>query len=79
MLAYLVRRLISSIAVLLLVSLLTFCVILIVPGDPAAMFLDAGATPAQIERIRRELGLDQPFWSQVVEWYGRILRGDLGR
>jgi peptide/nickel transport system permease protein len=79
MLAYLVRRLLSSIAVLLLVSLLAFCVILIVPGDPAAMFLDAGATPAQIERIRRELGLDQPFWSQVVEWYGRILRGDLGR
>lgn len=79
MLAYLVRRLISSIAVLLLVSLLAFCVILIVPGDPAAVFLDAGATPEQIERIRRELGLDRPFLVQVVEWYGRILRGDLGR
>jgi peptide/nickel transport system permease protein len=43
------------------------------------VFLDAGATPEQIERIRRELGLDQPLWIQVVEWYGRILRGDLGR
>ncbi|MBM3596767.1 MAG: ABC transporter permease [Alphaproteobacteria bacterium] len=79
MLGFLTRRLAGAFLVLLLVSVLSFGIIWLVPGDPAAVFLDAGATPDQVERLRRELGLDKPLAMQVVEWYSRILKGDLGR
>src|SRR3546814_18600730 len=79
MLGYLLRRLISVIPVLLLVSLMSFAIIWIVPGDPAAVFLDASATPEQIERLRRDLGLDRPPLMQMLEWYGRVFTGDLGQ
>jgi len=76
---FIVRRLLISIPVLVLVSLLSFAVIWLVPGDPAAVFLDASATPQQLAQMRHQLGLDQPFYSQMLAWYGRILHGDLGR
>jgi peptide/nickel transport system permease protein len=78
MVSYLIRRVAASVPVLLLVSLLSFAVIWLVPGDPAAAFLDASATPDQIERLRRELGLDRPIPVQMIQWYQRILSGDLG-
>ena len=76
---FVARRLLISVPVLVLVSLLSFMVIWLVPGDPAAVFLDAGATPQQLALLRHQLGLDQPFYLQMLAWYGRILRGDLGR
>ncbi|MGA9866877.1 MAG: ABC transporter permease [Acetobacteraceae bacterium] len=79
MLRFIVRRLFISVPVLALVSLMTFCVIWLVPGDPAAVFLDASATPAQLARIRHQLGLDEPFYLQMASWYGRILHGNLGQ
>jgi peptide/nickel transport system permease protein len=79
LLRFIVRRLLISVPVLLLVSLLSFAVIWLVPGDPAAAFADAGATPAQLAAIRHRLGLDEPFYLQAVDWYGRILHGDLGQ
>jgi peptide/nickel transport system permease protein len=60
------------------VSLMSFAIIWLVPGDPTAAFLDTSATPEQVERLRRELGLDQPVIVQMLDWYGRILHGDLG-
>jgi peptide/nickel transport system permease protein len=78
MLGFVVRRLIAAIPVLLLVSLLSFAVIWLVPGDLTAVFLDASATPQQVERLRHELGLDQPILVQMAKWYERVLRGDLG-
>jgi peptide/nickel transport system permease protein len=78
MLRFTLRRIVISIPVLLLVSLLSFGIIWLVPGDPAAAFLDASATPAQLAQIRHQLGLDQPFYLQMIAWYGRILHGDLG-
>ena len=74
-----VRRLLISVPVLVLVSLMSFGVIWLVPGDPAAVFLDAGATPAQLAQVRHRLGLDQPFYEQMLAWYDRILHGDLGQ
>jgi peptide/nickel transport system permease protein len=65
--------------VLLLVSLMSFAVIWLVPGDPAAVFLDVSATPQQLALVRHQLGLDQPFYLQMLAWYGRILHGDLGQ
>ncbi len=64
---------------LALVSLLAFGVIWLVPGDPASVLLGPGATPEQLAHMRRELGLDQPVWLQMIHWYGRILHGDLGQ
>ena len=79
MLRFTIRRLLIFIPVLALVSLMSFAVIWLVPGDPAAVFLDPGATPAQLAQVRHRLGLDAPFYIQVLAWYGRILHGDLGR
>ena len=79
MLRFIVRRLAISVPVLALVSLMSFGVIWLVPGDPAAAFLDAGATPAQLAQVRHRLGLDQPFYQQMIAWYERILHGDLGQ
>lgn len=75
---FLTKRLAGAFVVLALVSLLSFAIIWLVPGDPTAAFLDTSATPEQVERLRRELGLDQPIFIQMLEWYGRILQGDLG-
>jgi peptide/nickel transport system permease protein len=79
LLRFITRRLLISMPVLGLVSLMSFAVIWLVPGDPAAMFLDPGATPQQLAEVRHRLGLDQPFYLQVTAWYERILHGDLGQ
>ena len=75
---FLIKRLASAFVVLVLVSLMSFAIIWLVPGDPTAAFLDTSSTPEQVERLRRELGLDQPVIVQMLDWYGRILHGDLG-
>ena len=79
MIRFILRRLLASIPVLLLVSLITFGLLWLVPGDPASMFLDAGATAEALDRVRREMGLDQPFLVRMAQWYGRVLQGDLGQ
>lgn len=79
MLGFALRRVMASIPVLLLVSLITFALLWLAPGDPASVFLDASATPEALERVRRELGLDQPFLERMGRWYWRLLHGDLGR
>ena len=76
---FLIRRFAGAAVVLLLVSLMTFAMIWLVPGDPASAFLDASATPEQVARLRVALGLDKPLPLQMVDWYGRVLRGDLGQ
>ncbi len=79
MIRFILRRLLASIPVLLLVSLITFGLLWLVPGDPASMFLDAGATAEALDRVRREMGLDQPFLVRMGQWYARLLQGDLGQ
>jgi peptide/nickel transport system permease protein len=76
---FLARRLAGSAVVLLLVSLLTFGLIWLVPGDPTTVLLEASATPEQVERLRVALGLDKPLPLQMLDWYGRVLSGDLGQ
>jgi peptide/nickel transport system permease protein len=75
---FIIRRLLASIPVLLLVSMITFGLLWLVPGDPASIFLDASATAEALDRVRRELGLDRPFLVRMGEWYLRLLQGDLG-
>ena len=75
---FLAKRLAGAFVVLVLVSLMSFAIIWLVPGDPTAAFLDTSATPDQVVRLRQQLGLDKPIVLQMLDWYGRILRGDLG-
>jgi peptide/nickel transport system permease protein len=79
MFSYLLRRFVAAIPVMFLVSLMSFAIIWLVPGDPAASFLDASATKEQLARVRHDLGLDRPMWEQMAQWYGRVLSGDLGQ
>ncbi|HWL82807.1 MAG TPA: ABC transporter permease [Roseomonas sp.] len=79
MLGVALRRIASAIPVLLIVSLITFGMMRLIPGDPAAAIAGLSATPDQVAQIRINLGLDQPFLVQFVRWYGGLLQGDLGR
>jgi peptide/nickel transport system permease protein len=76
--AYLARRLIQAIPVLLGISVITFLLVYYLPADPARMYAGPSATVATVTRIRHELGLDQPFWVQYTTYLGRVLHGDLG-
>src|SRR5690349_326143 len=76
---YLLRRLPSAIAVLVLASMAIFAILRLVPGDPATTLAGPDASPETIAAIRHELGLDQGLVSQYLTWIGHVLTGDLGR
>jgi peptide/nickel transport system permease protein len=79
MLSYLVRRLLAVIPVMAVVVTVVFLLIHLIPGDPVSVMLGPDATPTQIEATRKALGLDRPLLGQLVGFYGRVLRGDLGQ
>jgi len=80
MLRYLVRRAISSVAVLVISVLLVFLAIRILPGDPVLAKLGAATevTPEALALMRKEAGLDRPLLSQLWTWVTNALQGDLG-
>jgi peptide/nickel transport system permease protein len=73
------RRLLSAIPVLFIVSLISFGLMRLIPGDPAASIAGPSATPAQIEQLRRDLGLDEPLLLQLLHYYQGLLQGDFGK
>jgi peptide/nickel transport system permease protein len=77
--AYALRRLLLAVPVLFGVSVLVFAVLHLAPGDPAAIMLGAQATKEDVQRLHRDLGLDQPLVVQYLNWMGQVVRGDLGR
>ena len=79
MLTVLLRRLGSAVPVLAIVSLITFGMIHMIPGDPAVAIAGLSATQEQVETIRRDLGLNQPLLNQLWHWYAALAHGDLGR
>ena len=79
MLRAVTRRLLSAIPVLLIVSLVSFGLMRLIPGDPAAAIAGLSATPAQIAQLRTDLGLDQPLHVQLLRYYEGLAQGDLGR
>ena len=79
MLAFLGRRLLSTVPVLLIVALLVFLMLRLTPGDPAAVLAGDAATTEQIAQIRSGLGLDKSVPEQFVIWFGHLLTGDLGQ
>jgi len=79
MLSFLVRRLSQTLITLFIVSLISFVLSMILPGDPVlALVGPEGATQEMLEVYRKELGLDQPVYVQYGRWLGRVLHGDFG-
>lgn len=78
MVRYLLRRLLLTVPVLLGVATLVFALIHLVPGDPAQSMLGESASPAEIERLQKSLGLDQPLLTQYRSFLAGVARGDLG-
>ena len=79
MFAFLGRRLLSTIPVLLVVAVLVFLMLRLTPGDPAAVLAGDAATTEQIAQIRTTLGLDRSIPEQFAIWFGHMLTGDLGQ
>jgi peptide/nickel transport system permease protein len=77
-LSIIIRRLPALLTMLVIVSMLIFSITYLIPGDPAAAIAGETASPDDIARVRTELGLDQPFLSQYVDWMSGVLQGDLG-
>lgn len=78
MLQFTLKRLLMLIPVSLAISLVIFMLVHLVPGDPIDNIIRIGATPAEKAALVAKYGLDQPVWQQYVNWFGKILRGDLG-
>jgi peptide/nickel transport system permease protein len=75
---YLARRLLLLIPVALGVTIITFSLLHVIPGDPAAIMLDFRATPENVARLRHQLGLDRPLYMQYLLFLGNIVTGRLG-
>ncbi|MBI4924217.1 MAG: ABC transporter permease [Devosia nanyangense] len=75
---FIVRRLLSAIPVLFVVSLMSFVIMWLVPGDITAVLGGADASPEEIERIREQVGLDRPIYERAIIWYSSLFHGDLG-
>jgi peptide/nickel transport system permease protein len=76
---YIARRLLALVPVALVVATVAFVLIHVAPGDPASIIAGPDASPDDIARLHRQLGLDAPFHVQLFRWYGRLARGDLGQ
>jgi peptide/nickel transport system permease protein len=81
--AYIIRRILQMILILLLVTVIVFLMVRLLPGDPIRMFLSQQEqetiTQEQIDHLRHEYGLDKPWIVQYFDWLGQIVKGDLGR
>ncbi len=77
--AYIVKRLLLAIPVILGVAFMVFAMVRLVPGDPARIIAGEAATQEIIEGIRKDMGLDRPLLKQFATFMGNALRGDFGR
>lgn len=78
MTAYIIRRLVHMVPVLLFITLFTFFLVRLVPGNPAAVMLGPRASEARIAAINRSLGLDKPIWTQYGIFMRNLAQGDMG-
>ena len=76
---YILRRLFSLVVSLFLISLVTFVIVHVVPGDPAMLILGHEASPEQLAGLRASLGLDRPLPLQYLTWLAGAVHGDLGQ
>src|SRR6266516_5693849 len=79
MLGFVARKFLYLVPVLIAVSLLTFLIASLLPGDLASTILGDQATPENVAALRHDMGLDHPIWVRYLGWVGSVLQGDLGR
>ncbi|GGL66504.1 ABC transporter permease [Wenxinia marina] len=77
--SYILKRLVSAVPVVLGLTIVVFLIMAMIPGDPATAILGAYATPENVARINRDLGLDQPLPVRYFIWLTSLLQGDFGR
>ena len=77
--ATIARRLLAAIPVLLGLTIIVFAIMAMIPGDPATAILGSYATPENVERLNRQLGLDRSLPEQYLVWLSNVVQGDLGR
>ena len=78
MLSFVLKRMVATVPVMGVVALTVFLLLRLSPGDPAAVIAGDYATAEQVEKIRTQLGLNEPIILQFVHWLGDLARGDLG-
>lgn len=76
---YIARRLVLTIPVLFLVSVIVFSLINMIPGDPALVMIGGEAGTEAVEALRKQMGLDRPIAVRYLFWLNRLVRGDLGK
>ena len=79
MLSYIIKRILSLIPTLFVVSVVVFLVVYMIPGGPATALLGMEATPEAIADLNAELGFDRPFFVQYADWFINMLHGDWGQ
>ena len=79
MAGYILKRLVSAIPVLFGISIIVFLIMAMIPGDPATAILGSFATPENVEKLNRDLGLDQGLVQRYFIWLSNMLQGDFGR
>jgi peptide/nickel transport system permease protein len=72
-------RLLALVPMLLALSVASFALVHVIPGDPALVMMGGEGTTQAVEELRRQLGLDRPLHVRYLEWLGRIAQGDLGQ
>lgn len=75
---YIVKRLLQAVAIVFAISLITFFILNIIPGDPVALMLGDNADAATIAEVRANLGMDKPLTEQYITWITDLLHGDMG-
>lgn len=78
MLSYILKRILSLIPVLLVVSIVIFSIVHLTPGDPARVTLGPEASPDQVAALREQMGLNRPIVVQYLSWLSGVARGDFG-
>ena len=76
---FIIRRILMTLVVIVIVSIISFMLLHLIPGDPVITMLGLEATKEQVDNLRAELWLDRPVIVQYFHWFGNILRGDFGR
>ncbi|MXN66675.1 ABC transporter permease subunit [Stappia sp. GBMRC 2046] len=79
MAGYILKRLIAAIPVLFGLTIIVFLIMAMIPGDTATAILGSYATPENVEKLNRDLGLDKSLPQQYFIWLGNLLQGDMGR
>ncbi|SFG76579.1 ABC transporter permease [Oribacterium sp. WCC10] len=78
MFRYIIKRTLLALGIIFSISLITFLILNVLPGDPVAAMLGDFADANKIKEVRHNLGLDVPLWQQYFQWISNLLKGDFG-